>query len=50
MNNCLSGPSELFEKFYTAKLLQALHMNHKEKNFHHKDNLDCSITITKQMV
>jgi len=31
MNNCLPSRDELFEQFYTAKPLQASHLNHKEK-------------------
>jgi len=47
MNNCLSDPDELFERFYTVKTLQASHINHKEKFLHHKElNLLCSLTIT----
>jgi len=31
MNNCLPSLDEFVEQFYTAKPLQASHLNHKEK-------------------
>jgi len=31
MNNCPPSLDELFEQFYTAKPVQASHLNHKEK-------------------
>jgi len=48
MNNCLPSLDELFEQVYTAKPLQASHLNHKEK-FYITNSLIWAVEYQLQM-